>query len=151
MEGSATHDRPSHDPGSVMPYYVHRVFRHGVTSCGGPYAGRAEAIRIAANLSPPNALGVRVTSTRRDPRPRPGRGVIVRTRWKRGDPGSHVVAGPFASADDVRRFLEAAHEPVHRPITGYTRPLGRRDDWEPAKRERRRVAALPARGRARSV
>jgi hypothetical protein len=110
-------------------YFVVRGYRDGVSSCGGPYASRAEAEHTAGERTPDNGMAVRITLARRDPAPSAERPVLLRMVF---NPRSVViVAGPFASKAAGEWFLEAAFAPTYRLLaSGWVAPLGERDaDW----------------------
>jgi hypothetical protein len=144
-----------------MPFYNVRCYPDRVRSCGGPYATRAEAIRMAARLTPANSRGIAVVGERQDPVAEPGRPLLVRAAPRQDqprricDPECHVVAGPFATLAEVSAFLDEAFAPICRPISGagLEPPLGSLlDDWEPVEvSDARGGERLPAGGGAQHL
>jgi hypothetical protein len=124
-------------------FFVVRGYRDGVTSCGGPYASRAEAEHTAGERTPDNGMAVRITQARRDPAPSAERPVLARMVF---NPRSVViVAGPFASKAAGELFLEAVFAPTYRLLArGWVTPLGARDDDWTITLEDTTAAAPPA-------
>lgn len=110
-------------------YFIHRTYPGSITSCGGPYATRDEASRVARRFRPANGRAVQVREDRLDPIPRSDRHIVLRLR-RRAHPDHALLVGPFLSRREARNFLRRAAE------LELSRFPGSPDDWHPIETNR---------------
>src|SRR5437667_11242930 len=120
-----------------MRFYVRRIFKDGITSCGGPWQTEDQARYMASHVGHANSLGVSVITERDDPHPTRERPLLLATEH-RGFPDLRVMIGPFKDRQHIALFIAEALGVNFRGI-----PMADASDWQLVELDGEQAAPWP--------